>query len=145
MGYVWLAVLLLSFVLEAVTVSLTSIWFSFGALAALVGLMIGAQIWLQIVLFVVVFAAAVYFTRPLAKKYVNSRKKPTNADRVLEMTGVVTEEINNLNNTGAVSAGGKLWTARSLYWESIPVGTAVKPIRIDGVKLIVVKQEANVK
>jgi hypothetical protein len=63
-------------------------------------------------------------------------------DRVFDMVGVVTERIDNLNQTGAVQVGGKLWSARSDSGSILESGEKVRTVRIEGVKLIVVPQEA---
>ena len=84
--------------------------------------------------------AALVLTRPLAKKYVNGRVKPTNADMILGKECVVTEEIDNIRGTGAVTVGGKVWTARMENdGETAAVGEVLKTLRIEGVKLIVSK------
>ena len=50
------------------------------------------------------------------------------------------EEINNIAETGAVKADGKLWTARSVSENVIiPEGSEVNILKIEGVKLIVSK------
>ena len=94
--------------------------------------------WLQVMWFLVVSVAALAATRPLAKKYVNGRVKPTNADMLLGKECVVTEEIDNVRGTGAVTVGGKVWTARMENdAEKAAVGEVLKSVRIEGVKLIV--------
>ena len=87
--------------------------------------------------FLVVSIATLWFTRPLALKYLNGRSVATNADRVVGMEGVVCEDIDNLAGTGAVKLDGKEWTARSDSGANIPSGSVVKVRRIEGVKLIV--------
>lgn len=137
----WLIVMVLFLVVEAATVGLVCIWFAVGALAALIAALLGAEIWLQVVLFLVVSAVALYFTRPLAKKYVNAKVEPTNADMVIGKECRVTEAIDNIAGTGAVYVDGKTWTARSESDEVIPEGTLVTAKSIDGVKLIVAAPE----
>ncbi len=137
----WLVVMVLFLVVEAATVGLVCIWFAVGALAALIGALIGAQPLLQIMLFLVVSAVTLYFTRPLVKKYVNSRVEPTNADMVIGKECRVTEAVDNIAGTGAVYVDGKTWTARSESDEVIPEGTLVTARSIDGVKLIVAALE----
>lgn len=137
----WLIVMVLFLVVEAATVGLVCIWFAVGALSALIAALLGAEIWLQIVLFLVVSAVALYFTRPLAKKYVNAKVEPTNADMVIGKECRVTEAIDNIAGTGAVYVDGKTWTARSESDEVIPEGTLVTAKSIDGVKLIVAAPE----
>lgn len=138
-GVFWLAGIVVLLVLEAATAGLTCIWFALGALAALVSALFGAPIWLQIVWFLVVSAVSLYLTRPLVKKYVNSETQPTNADMVVGMEAKVTEGIDNIAGTGAVSVGGKVWTARSASGDAIGAGELVRVERIEGVKLIVSK------
>lgn len=133
----WVGAIIVLMIVEAVTVGLTSVWFALGAAAALISALFGAPPWLQVTWFVVVSIAALYFTRPLVQKYVNSRSQPTNADRVLDMTGVVTEAIDNIAGSGEVKIGGKLWTARSASGAEIPKGVLVTAKRIEGVKLMV--------
>ena len=137
----WLIVMVLFLAVEAVTVGLVCIWFAAGSLIALLAAMCGAQLWLQIVVFLIVSAATLYFTRPLVKRYVNSKVEPTNADMVIGKECRVTETVDNIAGTGAVYVDGKTWTARSENDELIQAGTLVTAKSIDGVKLIVAAPE----
>lgn len=137
----WLIVMVMFLVVEAVTVGLVCIWFAAGSLIALLAAMCGAQLWLQIVVFLIVSAATLYFTRPLVKRYVNSKVEPTNADMVIGKECRVTETVDNIAGTGAVYVDGKTWTARSENDEVIQAGTLVTAKSIDGVKLIVAAPE----
>ena len=105
--------------------------------AALIAALFDAQLWLQIVWFLVISFVTLYFTRPLVKKYVNSRSQPTNADMMIGKEALVTEDIDNVEATGAVSVGGKVWTARSADGGRIKSGAVVSVLHIEGVKLIV--------
>ena len=138
MTAVWVVLMIGFLVVEGVAPGLVSIWFALGALAALISAMLGAQIWLQAVWFVVISVLALVITRPLAKKYVNSRTQATNADMLIGQECIVTETIDKLHGTGAVSVAGKVWTARTDVPELIIEKGSVAVIeRIEGVKLIV--------
>lgn len=137
MSIVWVVLMVVFLVVEAATAGLTCIWFATGSLAALIAALFDAQLWLQIVWFLVISFVTLYFTRPLVKKYVNSRSQPTNADMVIGKEALVTEDIDNVEATGAVSVGGKVWTARSADGGRIKSGAVVSVLRIEGVKLIV--------
>ena len=137
MSIVWVVLMVVFLVVEAATAGLTCIWFAIGSLAALIAALFDAQLWLQIVWFLVISFVTLYFTRPLVKKYVNSRSQPTNADMVIGKEALVTEGIDNVEATGAVSVGGKVWTARSADGGRIKSGAVVSVLRIEGVKLIV--------
>lgn len=141
---VWLGLLILFGIGEAMTVGLTSIWFAGGSLAALVCAMAGGPEWLQVIIFLVVSALCLMAVRPLAKKYLTPGYQPTNADRVIGKEAVVTEEIDNLRAQGAVSVAGIVWTARSSADTLIPKGTVVRIDRIEGVKLYVTKIKEEV-
>lgn len=137
MSIVWVVLMVVFLVVEAATAGLTCIWFAIGSLAALIAALFDAQLWLQIVWFLVISFVTLYFTRPLVKKNVNSRSQPTNADMVIGKEALVTEDIDNVEATGAVSVGGKVWTARSADGGRIKSGAVVSVLRIEGVKLIV--------
>ena len=138
MTIIWLAAMVVFAIIEAATLGITSVWFALGALAALISSLCGAQLWLQIVWFIVISGVTLAFGRRLLKKYFVPRRSSTNAERVLEMQGVVTECIDNLAGTGAAKFDGKIWTARAEdYGVKIEAGTVVEALRIEGVKLIV--------
>ena len=138
MTAVWVALMIVFLVVEGAAPGLVSIWFALGALAALISALLGAQVWLQAVWFVVVSVLALIVTRPLAKKYVNSRTQATNADMLIGQECIVTETIDKLHGTGAVSVAGKVWTARTDDPERIiEKGSVAVVERIEGVKLIV--------
>ena len=135
----WIIAMVVFLVIEAVTVGIVSVWFAIGALFAMVTAMLGANLWVQITVFLVVSAIALYFTRPLVKKFVNNKVEPTNADMLIGKECRVVETIDNLSGTGAVYVDGKTWTARTVDEEIIPEGQLVKAERIEVVKLIVSK------
>ena len=138
MPLIWLIAMVLLLIVEAVVPGLISIWFALGALAALLAALLHAPLWLQIVWFLVVSIAALCLTRPLAKKYVNARTQPTNADMLVGKECVVKETINNLQGTGAVSVAGKVWTARTEDDNVvIEANSLTRIVKIEGVKLIV--------
>ena len=135
---VWAAALVVFLIVEAVTAGLVSIWFVFGSLVALICAALGAAVWLQIFWFVIVSVATLVLTRPLVKRYVDSRSVATNADRSIGRAAVVTERIDNLAATGAVKLDGVVWTARSTDDAvAIETGERVTVRAIEGVKLIV--------
>lgn len=137
MVYTWAALIIVFLIVEGVTAGLASIWFALGAVAALISVFLGAPVWLQITSFVVVSTVTLIFTRPLARKYVNRRIQPTNADRVIGASAIVTERIDNVASTGYVTVGGRLWPARSRFGDPIEKDTVTVVRSIEGIKLIV--------
>lgn len=138
MPALWLMAMVALLIIEAAAPGLVSIWFALGALAALIAAILHAPVWLQVTWFVVVSIVSLILTRPLAKKYVNGRAQPTNADMLIGKECVVKEEIDNILGTGAVAVGGKVWTARMEdSGRKAAAGEIVTAVRIEGVKLIV--------
>lgn len=138
MAAVWLIAMVVLLIVEAVVPGLVSIWFALGALAALISAILDAPLWLQLVWFFAVSLISLWLTRPLARKYVNSRATPTNADMLIGRECIVTEAIDNVLGTGAVSVGGKIWSARTEEHDGkAEAGSVVTVVRIEGVKLII--------
>ena len=113
MTAVWLVAMIVLLIIEGIVPGLVSIWFAIGAFAAMISAILGAPLWLQVLWFFAVSILTLCLTRTFAKKYVNSRATPTNADMLIGKECVVTEAIDNVLGTGAVTVGGKVWTART--------------------------------
>ena len=137
---IWLIVLVACAVIEIASVQLVAIWFCFGSLSAMIGAAFKLRIEWQFVLFFAVSLVLIFCTRPFVRKVLTPKMQRTNADRILDMDGIVTENINNLQSTGAVKVAGQIWTARTAEDdELITVGQRVKIKEIRGVKVIVEK------
>ncbi|MDE7246222.1 MAG: NfeD family protein [Oscillospiraceae bacterium] len=144
MVWIWLGVTALSLFVEAVTLSLVSVWCAVGALISVFVAYAGAAFSTQLLVFVSVSLLTFAAVRPLTRRFVDPHIIPTNADRLLGLRAKVTEEINNETPSGAVYIDGKIWTARSAEGEIIPKGELVEITCMEGVKLMVVRAEAAV-
>ena len=144
MKIIWLILLIAFIWVEAETVSLVSLWFAIGSLAALLAEFLGAKIGLQIVLFIVVSAGLLLLLRPVTKKYFTPKLAKTNLDAVIGSTGLVTKAIINDLSQGQVKRGAMEWSARSTTGKEIPEGTKVKVDKIEGVKVFVTPCPAEV-
>ena len=133
----WLVLLIVFLVVEAVTVTLVSLWFAAGALAALLVSFFGAAIWLQVLIFLAVSAVALAALRPVARKYIRPKITATNVDAVIGSTGLVTVAVDNVTASGQVKLGAMVWSARSTSGDPIPEGTLVRADRLEGVKVFV--------
>ena len=130
------AVLALGFlVLEGCTVAMVSLWFAFGAAAALILGLLGVAFWLQVAAFLVVSGALLALLRPMLRKYAKTTK--TNVDSIPGTQGLVTESIDNVAYQGQVKLGAMTWTARSSSGAPISAGTQVVVDRVEGVKVFV--------
>jgi membrane protein implicated in regulation of membrane protease activity len=142
--YYWIAAVVIFAIVEGATVSLVSVWFIGGSLAALLAAALGASVGLQLGIFVAVSAILLALLRPFVKKYAVPHRTRTNADRLIGRQALVTEQIENLKETGAIKINGVLWTAKSTDNSVIPVGAAVTITRLEGAKVYVEPVEAAV-
>ena len=138
---IWLALMILFMIVEASTVTMVSLWFAAGALAALLASLLGAPIWLQVLLFLVVSAALLACLRRTVSKHFTPKLSKTNVDAIIGSRGYVTADIDNVSATGTVKLGAMEWTARSTSGHTIPKGTLVQVERIEGVKVFVTAVE----
>ena len=138
MIYNWLIVAIILSIIELGTISLVSVWFIASALISLLLALLGFSFYIQLINFVILGIILLIFTRKPLLKYLNKTKQKTNADRILDMTGLVTEDI-DIDQPGEVKVDGKRWTATAK--EKIVKGKKVKILNIEGVKLLVEEEK----
>lgn len=137
----WLIASAVFLLVEIMTLGLTSIWFAGGAVVAAIVALFGVPFWVQMLIFIVVTCLLFVLTRPVAKRYLNSKVQKTNTDALIGQTALVKETINNMESKGLVQLNGQDWTARSFEaGEIIPEGSEVIVKEIRGVKLIVERE-----
>lgn len=134
---IWIGIAVFFGVIEILTVGLTTIWFAAAAVLAVIAAEIGLSVLWQTVIFLASSCILLYFTRPLAVKYLKIGKEKTNAALLIGKTGIVIEDIKPYNS-GLVKVSGQIWTAKATD-ESIEIksDSRVKIVKIEGVKLIV--------
>lgn len=134
---IWLALTVVFLITEAATVTVVSLWFAAGSLAAMVTALTGGGLAFQATVFLIISIVMLTALRPLVRKYVTPTLTPTNIDSVIGSVGIVTVQIDNISATGQVKLNGMEWTARSTSGEPIAAGTQVTVNRIEGVKVFV--------
>lgn len=137
MSLLWFILFILLLFIEIITINLVTVWFAFGALAAMISSFFLDNYVYQVLVFICFSVIALVVTRPFLKKFKTS-KVPTNIDMVIGKSGEVIKKIDG-NNYGEVKVFGNIWTATSK--DIIDVGSKVKVLAIEGVKLIVEKEE----
>lgn len=128
----WLIIFIFLIFVEIATINLVSIWFAIGAIASCILSIYVDNLIIQLGCFVITSTICLILTKSIISKIKNHKITPTNLDRVIGDIGIVTEDIDEFNN-GEVKVDGKTWTATSK--ENLKVGTKVKIVSINGVKL----------
>ncbi len=139
----WLILFVVLLIIEIFTMGLTTVWFAGGALIAFILAFAGAGLPVQIIVFLLVSILLLVLTRPIAIQFFNKERQKTNADRLIGQKAVVLETIDTLHSTGRVEVNGMEWAAKVEDMTAvIEAGTVVSIEGIQGVKLIVKKEEA---
>lgn len=138
MKLIWLIVAIIFGIAEAMTPSLTLIWFSIGALVVLFLSTFIESIFIQIVLFAAISITLLFIaTKKIVKKDENY-KYNTNLQAIISKKGIVKSEILP-EQTGLVVVEGEEWSAISIDEVMIEKGSSVEVVKIEGVKLVVKK------
>ena len=142
---IWLVLMVIFLIAEALTVSMISLWFAAGAVVALLLSLLHLQIWLQVLLFFLVSGVLLACLRPLVRRHVTPKLTPTNVDAIVGTKCMVTAEIDNVCAAGQVKLNGIEWSARSVTGQIIPEGTLVRVERVEGVKVFVIPVEKRAR
>jgi membrane protein implicated in regulation of membrane protease activity len=130
--YVWMAVVVVALLLEAITMGLISIWFVPGALVSLALSLVPLALHWQLIAFAAVSAVTLILGVTIKRK-----KTKTNVDSVIGKTALIIEEVNNVEGRGAAKLNGQVWSARSKNPdETLVPGDHVIVLAVEGVKLI---------
>ena len=122
--------------IEIMTINLTTIWFVISGIIALIISIFIDNFTIQFSVFVIGGIILLITTKPFLTKYLKAHKVKTNVDRIIGMTGKVTENITK-DDRGAIKIDGKEWTAFADH--TINKGERAKVLEIKGVKLKVEK------
>ena len=132
----WLVLIIILTIIEVIIINLVTIWFVVSGIVALIlSFWITNSVILSTV-FVVFGIILLLTTKPILDKLLK-HSSPTNLERIIGSTGIVTESIKK-DTIGEVKTDGKRWSA--IADEEILEGEKVKIKKIDGVKLIVKKE-----
>lgn len=136
---IWVVVAGIAIFLEANGGDFTAICFALGAFVALGAKLVGANFVIQCIVFLVASFIFVVAFKPLFTKFLGVNRYKTNVDAIVDMEGVVIEDIDSSLGTGRVKIGGLDWKAQSQSGELIAQGKTVKVLDVQGVTLSVVE------
>lgn len=144
MWIIWLALFVVMLLIEASGPALVSVWFSFGALVALIVSFIpNVPWWVEVIVFVVISIATLLALRPILKRFYKRNNINTNIDSFTGKRGYVIEDITFLK-PGAVKIGDVSWTAIPANKDqTILEDEVIEVVAVRGNKLIVKKVEGK--
>ena len=137
LSIVWLIVAIVCLIVEGLTAGLATIWFAGGAFIALIFALFDTGLGLQVAVFLISSVALLVSTRKIFVEKLKTGTEKTNADALIGQEALVTMDIIPFA-PGQVRVKGQVWTAVCQSKDlSVPAGTQVEIIAIEGVKLVV--------
>lgn len=139
--WIWLAVLVLSIVIEVMTEQFVSIWFAPASIVAVIlNLVTLGPVW-QIIGFALVTVIGIFLFRDVVMKKLSNADSRTNIDAIIGEKCVVTERIDNFAGCGQAKVKGQIWSARGAHEDDVfESGEVLTIVAIEGVKLICIKK-----
>lgn len=136
---VWLIIAGLCFIIEIATVGFLIFWFGVSALLTCLVSLFVPNVIAQTAIFIILSIFFICLSRPFANKIGNKDQTVTNSNAVIGKEGIVTKTINvTPGEVGQVKVSSDIWSAVATnYTGSIPVGSTVRVLSIDGVKLVI--------
>ncbi len=139
MIFIWGAVAIIMIVLELIGTGIFEVWFAIGAVAAaVVAGFYPTDYTLQLWTFILVSGILLIIGTIKFYKH-DSNKTPNPVYSIIGKEGIVTKAIDNISGSGQIMIKGDTWSAKSANDETIPEGTKVNVLEIDGVKAVVQK------
>lgn len=135
MLWIWLGVIIVTAIIELVTIDLVSIWFTLGGIGALIA---GLNQTIQIIIFIILSVICIGISRPLAKKYLRTQTVSTNYDRVIGQHGLVLKRI-DADTRGEVKVLSMEWSASSVDNSTLEEGDYCEILAVEGAHLVVKK------
>lgn len=142
----WLIAAGVFFIAEIATMGFLVFWLGVGSLFAMIVSFFTDNLVVQTAVFVISSIILLLTTKPFVNKFVNKKKNvKTNCYSLIGDEGIVTEDINTLESTGQVKVNGEVWSATCDDDLTIAKGSAIKVVKVNGVKLFVKPIKEDVK
>ncbi len=137
----WIIIAAVAIIIDIVTSNFLFVWFSVGAIVAMIGSFIGLSFGVQVIIFLVISLITVSLGYPWAKKkFKNSVKRtPLMEEKYI---GRVMKAEEDILERAKVKVDGIYWTVVNTG-DEIKVGENFQIIGIDGIKLIIKKEGEN--
>ena len=133
MPYIWIGIIVFAALAEIYTLTLVAVWFIPSSVASFVLSLTGLQVWEQVFIFFIVTLILLILSRTVFRKFTKYKTLNPNSDLLVGKSAIVTQEINNYQNTGTVRINGLEWEAKTeeddIIYES---GLVVIVVGLDG-------------
>ena len=138
--YIWLAVLVVTLIVEFVTLDLVSVWISLGAFVAMILAACKVGFEIQIAVAVVIAVGCILGLRKVALKWLNRTKEKTNMELIIGKKVKLLTKITE-DEMGTVKINGIVYSVKEKDDNEVEENSYVVIEKIEGNKLIVRKEK----
>jgi len=133
MPYIWISLAVFALIIETASLKYTALCFLISSLGALILSLAGLEIWVQTLVFFILTALLVTLRYTVLKKFLGSvNGRGIDPATLIGMQALVTQTIDNDENSGRVRLSGREWRAKAndgkMVYES---GTRVTLLEYD--------------
>lgn len=132
MPWIWLGILILCIVIEAVTFSLTTIWAGIASFPMIFISRTSLELKWQLLIFALITVFLVIFTRPFAIKKLKNGSDKTNVNSLIGQEVLVVKSISAFSKGEVKSKNGVLWSALSTDETEITENSICTVDSVDG-------------
>ena len=134
--WLWTGTAVVFSLAEVITAGFYLLPFGIGAAAAAVLAWVGAHILLQWLAFLVGSVASFIYLRRFVRQQNEGEQPRVGANRLIDASGKIIEQVDEHAETGRVRIGGEEWLASAS--EVIEIDTRVRVTEVRGTRLVVV-------
>ena len=142
MPLIWGAIIISTIIIEVFSADIDAIWFSAGALIALILSFFKIHIAIQLSVFIVITALLLFTVGKWAKKFFMSKNISTNSDSLIGKEILILEDANEFDKGSGV-INDIVWTVICLAGVKVEKGSHAIIMAIDGNKIVVKNKEEN--
>ncbi|MFV0424967.1 MAG: NfeD family protein [Bacilli bacterium] len=136
-AFLWLFIIIVLLIIEAVTINLVTLWFAIAAIPSFIISLYSNNIILQIAIFIAISIVLLIATKPFVKKIHHGKTIKTNYERVVGEQAIALDSFGGIE-TGYVKVNGLEWLAQSN--EEIVKGDIITIKDVSGAKVTVEKK-----
>lgn len=138
--WIWGALILITVIIELFSSDVDAIWFSSGALCALILSLFDVHIAIQLAVFIVVTASLLFTVGKWAKKLLRTKNIPSNSESLIGKEILILENANEYEKGSGV-INDIVWTVSCQAGISVEKGKHAIIIAIDDNNLVVRNKE----
>lgn len=135
--WLWLGVLIVCCIIEALTMGLTTIWAAIASFPMIFIARTGLPFKWQLLIFVIITLVLVVFTRPFVVKKLKIGRDKTNVNTMVGEEVLITKTITKFEKGEAKAKNGVIWSAKSQDDSEILKGSIAKVVLVEGNTLTV--------